>query len=139
MRSFRRENALSAPVRSFLRGRGFAHLANELPFYEYRIDVYGYSPKRALSVAVELKLFKWQRAFEQAQRYQLCADLVFIAMPDSVIHRIDRASLLSHGIGLLAISASTRRCKEAVAAAPSEFLLPGYKDTYRRVLTGASS
>jgi len=138
MRSFSREQLLRAPVRGFLRGQGFAHFATELQFYEYRIDVYGYSAKRALTVAVELKLFKWQRAFEQALRYQLCADLVFIAMPERVVHRIDRDALLAYGIGLIAVASRTR-CWEAVAAAPSELLLPSYRDTYRRALTRTSS
>lgn len=138
MKSFDREQLLCAPVRRFLRARGFVHVAVELQFYEYHIDLYGYSPANALSVAVELKLTRWRRALEQAIRYQLCADLVFIAVPDYVAPRIDEALLADYGIGLLSVSPRPRACRERMAAFPSASLLPDYKDTYRRVLTGTS-
>ena len=61
----------------------------ELPFYEYRIDLYGFSCEENSTVAIELKLSDWRRAVEQAMLYQLCADLVYIAMPERATKRVD--------------------------------------------------
>ena len=85
--TFRREQDLAHPVRRYLRNRAFRRQVEEMPFYEYRMDMYGYSRRDDLTVAVELKLKKWTRAIEQALLYQLCSDLVYIAMPSEQVEK----------------------------------------------------
>ena len=58
MTRFRRESDLAEPVAAYLRGRSFRLQGVEVPFYEYRIDLYGYSRRESLTLALELKLTK---------------------------------------------------------------------------------
>ncbi len=103
---FSRESQLFGPVARFARREGFVLQTAELPFYECRIDLYGFSRKNDATVAIELKLNDWRRALEQALLYQLCSDFVYIAMPESSARRVDRAELHSNGIGLIAVLTS---------------------------------
>jgi hypothetical protein len=89
----------------------------ELPFYEYRIDLYAFSRKANATVAIELKLNDWRRALIQTMLYQLCADLVYIAMPERSARRVDKSELESIGIGLIAVRDSGR-CTCILAAKP---------------------
>ncbi|SRR6266849_267784 len=100
---FSKESDLLAPVARFVKRRGFCLQTAELPFYEYRIDLYGFSRKNDATVAIELKLSNWKRALEQTMLYQLCADLVYIAMPESSARRVDKSELEANGIGLIAV------------------------------------
>jgi hypothetical protein len=100
---FSKESQLLNPVARFVKRRGFHLQSVELPFYEYRIDLYGFSRKSDATVAIELKLNNWRRALEQSMLYQLCADLVYIAMPESSAMRVDRSVLECNGIGLIAV------------------------------------
>lgn len=138
MTRFSRESYLADPVLAYLRRRGFPDLATELPFYEHRIDVYGYSRRKDLSVAVELKLTKWRRAFHQALLYQLCADVALLAMPHRMSKRIDLGLLEGNGIGLIEI-ADDGSCSERLAPKPSGVVLPHYKQTYTAIAKEASS
>jgi len=132
MSLFRRESCLAKPVLAYLRRRGFPDLATELPFYEHRIDVYGYSRRRDLSIAVELKLTQWRRAFHQALLYQLCADIAFLAMPHRMGMRIDLGLLEANGIGLIAV-ADDGSCSQRLAPKPSDVVRPHYKRTYAAI------
>jgi hypothetical protein len=98
------------------------------------MDMYCYSAKEDRTVAVELKLAKWSRAVEQALLYQLCSDLVYIAMPRAVVSRIDLDVLIGHGVGLIAVG--DRRCWEVLGAAPSQMVRRHYRDAYLALLRG---
>jgi hypothetical protein len=74
-----------------------------LPFYEYRIDLYGFSAHHNSTVAFELKLNDWRRALEQALLYQLCSDYVYIAMPERSAGKVNMTELRSQGIGLISV------------------------------------
>lgn len=100
---FSKESQLLEPVSRFAKRKGFSLQSAELPFYEYRIDLYGFSRRNNATVAIELKLNNWRRALEQTMLYQLCADLVYIAMPESSVRRVNRAELESNGVGLIAV------------------------------------
>lgn len=100
---FSKEADLFEPVARFAKRRGYCLQTAELPFYEYRIDLYGFSRKKNTTVAIELKLNDWRRALEQTMLYQLCADLVYIAMPESSAKRVDKSELQSNGVGLIAV------------------------------------
>jgi hypothetical protein len=107
----------------------------ELPFYEYRIDLFAFSQALALTVAIEMKLTRWRRAVEQAILYQLCADRVFIALPERTISRVDGGLLRRYGLGLIAVRASGS-CREIITPQPSSVLRPFYRDEYIKMLQG---
>jgi len=100
---FSKESQLLKPVARFAKRQGFRLQTAEVPFYEYRIDLYGFSPKNNATIAIELKLTKWRRALEQVMLYQLCSDFVYIAMPESSARRVDAAELQKNGVGLIAV------------------------------------
>lgn len=122
----RLEAGLLAPVVRHLRRRGFRSLLTEVPFYDYRIDVFGYSSSDDLTVAVELKLDKWRRAFEQALVYQLCADLSFVVMPMASTLRVDAELLSESGVGLIGVT-NAYRCRLLLPAQPSVVVRPHYR------------
>ena len=77
------------------------------------------------TVAVELKLRDWRKAFRQALVYQLCSDYAFIAVPRATARRVDIDVLAAHGVGLLAVT--DKRCYETFPASLSTVLNPTYK------------
>jgi hypothetical protein len=103
---YSREADLLEPASRFARRRGFYLQQVELPFYEYRIDLYGFCHRRDSTVAIELKLSNWRRALVQALLYQLCSDLVYIAMPKRAALKVDQSLLTAEGVGLLAVNDS---------------------------------
>jgi hypothetical protein len=105
-----------------------------MPFYEYRIDLYGYSPVAKSTVAVELKLRKWKRAFEQARVYQLCSDFVFIALPEVSVPLVDTELLTREGIGLIAVGRS--KCRIVIPAAQSGEVRRHYREPFIEMLEG---
>jgi len=114
----RLEAHLLAPVSNYLRRHAYGRQQVEVPFYDYRIDLYGYSRRLDSSVAVELKLTKWRRALQQAVVYQLCADRVYVALPQQVVTRVDTGLFDEHGIGLIAVS-NVWRCSVLIQAQQS--------------------
>ena len=126
--TFRWEHELFAPVSRFLRNRGFAQQIEEAQFYEYHLDIFAFSRRSELSVSVELKLTKWTRAVEQALVYQLCTDLVYVAVPKATVPRVGTDLLDQHGIGL--ISVEPHRCREVLKPRQSGVL----RDYYRQQL-----
>lgn len=100
-----------------------------MPFYEFRVDLYGFSRRNRRTIAVELKMHKWRRAFEQALLYQLCADLVYIAMPLTYIGRVDTELLRKYGIGLVAVRDGSG-CRQVVEAEQSDVVQRIYKMGY---------
>src|SRR5262249_48839278 len=111
--SVKREALPLRPVRNYLR-KTYEQHRTEVPFYEHRIDVYGYWAATNDTVAVELKLRNWRKALQQALVYQLCSDYVFIAVPAATAERVDLEMLREHGIGLLAVDRDT--CTEHLPA-----------------------
>ena len=133
---FSREQDLVLSVARYLRNRTFSRQLEEVPFFEYRMDMYGYSRRNDLTVAIELKLRKWTRAIEQALLYQLCSDLVYIAMPSNVIPAVDLAQLQKHGLGLLSVR--TNRCDQIHPPRCSSVLRPHYRERYMALVAGGS-
>jgi hypothetical protein len=98
------------------------------------MDVYAYSAREDRTVAVELKLTKWSRAVEQALLYQLCSDLVYIALPSAEVRRVDQELLMEHGVGLIAVG--EERCWEVLGATPSRVVRSHYRAKYVALLRG---
>jgi hypothetical protein len=96
------------------------------------MDMYGYSERDDLTVAVELKLTRWSRALEQALLYQLCSDLVYVAMPRGQAQRLNSTVFKLHGVGLLAVEEG--RCRELVPAVPSPLVKNHYRLAYLAML-----
>jgi hypothetical protein len=132
-----KEADLLGPISAYTRRQGYTRQSAEVQFYDYRIDLYGFSKPTGRTIAIELKLHKWQRAIEQALVYQLCADFVFIAMPASSIARVDLEAVARHGIGLIAVG--TNRCRLEVAARQSEEIREHYKRYYVELLKRCSA
>jgi len=123
---FSKEAQLLEPVARFAKRKGFCLQSAELPFYEYRIDFYGFSYRHDATLAIELKLNDWRRALAQGLLYQLCADQVYIAMPEGSAKRVDKAELESNGIGLLAVR-NTGACTCVLSAKPHSEVRRSYK------------
>ncbi len=130
-KSFRRESELREFVARYLVAGSFGLQDEEVQFYEYSIDQYGYSSSRDETVAVELKMDKWPRALEQAIVYQLCADKVLVAMPSSSAVRADMDEFERYGVGLVAVLPEGK-CEELVAPRFS----PVVRDRYKSELVG---
>lgn len=122
-----READLLAPVSRYARRRGFRFQFAELPFFEYRIDLYGFSRPTGDTVAIELKLRDWRRALDQALVYQLCSDYVYIAIPISTARRVSIEELATHGIGMIVVDEQLR-CSMLLDAVRS----PEVRDYYRQ-------
>ena len=133
MTAFTRESSLLAPVSGYLRRRGFSRQREELQFFEHSIDLYGLSPRREATTAIELKLFRWRRALQQALLYQLCADYVYIALPSDSVPAVDQVSLTEHGVGLISVS-SGPRCRIVLEAQKSPHVLSSYREFYHTML-----
>lgn len=124
MLTFEREAHLEDPITRHLKGRRFRMLFKEAPFYDYRIDIFALSTAQNRCVAVELKLTKWRRAFEQALVYQLCADYAFVAMPKYALTRVPLDLFRTHGVGLIAVGG---RCHVVIPAQLSTVVCPTYR------------
>lgn len=131
---FKAEHELLLPVAKFLRRRSFRYQSEEMPFFEYRIDLYSYSTAQSISATVELKLRRWNRAFEQALVYQLCANLAYVALPLDYIDSVDRDLFIEHGIGLIGVTPN--RCNEIVRPVQSPAFRSDYSEIYRDTITG---
>jgi len=124
-----KESSLLRPVAGYIKRKGFRFQAEELPFYERSVDIYGFSKITNKTIAIELKLHKWKKAIEQAILYQLCADKSYIAMPKKYIGRVNLDLLTKYGVGLISVS-DTGRCRRIVEAEQSSVLRLGYKNSY---------
>ena len=133
MTTFTRESSLLAPVSGYLRRKGFSRQREELQFFEHSIDLYGLCPRREATTAIELKLFRWRRALQQALIYQLCADYVYIALPRDSVSAVDRESLTEHGVGLISVSPRLR-CRIVLEAQTSPHVLSSYREFYHTIL-----
>ncbi|HYE62975.1 MAG TPA: hypothetical protein VD997_13345 [Phycisphaerales bacterium] len=135
MRSFKKESSLVKPVRASLRRRGFRRVQQEVQFYEYSMDLYAYSKAQDTTTAIELKLTRWSRAFQQALIYQLCADFVYVALPMATVERVDKSLFECHGVGLIGVRPGPR-CVTVIEPKRSNVLDAQYREFYVSLLQG---
>jgi hypothetical protein len=133
MPTFLKESALLEPVRGSLRRRGYRQQLPEVQFFEYSMDLYGYAATKNTTTAVELKLDRWTRAFQQAMIYQLCADFVYLALPIRGAVRVEIPLLARHGVGLIGVHPGPR-CVVLLEAQESTVIMPSYRDFYVRLM-----
>ncbi|MDQ1639254.1 MAG: hypothetical protein QOF62_2593 [Pyrinomonadaceae bacterium] len=132
----RYEASLLAPVADYFHRRSFHWQQNEMPFYDHRIDLYAFSTAKDVTVAVELKLTDWRKAFKQALIYSLCSDWVYIAAPVKTCDRVDQDLLIDSGIGLLAVY-DTGRCRRVISPSSSLETRPHYRTAHIDLLRDA--
>lgn len=99
------------------------------------MDLYGYCAGSHMTIAVELKLSRWNRAFEQALVYQLCADHVYLALPFTSAMRVEIPLLERNGLGLIGVRPGPR-CIMLLQAQQSTVLLPSYREFYVELMQG---
>jgi len=98
-----REDMLSKPVRDYLTTIGYTELYEEVPVFHCVMDVYGSNPTAGKTAAVEIKVSDWRRGVRQARVYQLCADVVYLAIHEKYAHRVCLDLLRKTGLGLLIV------------------------------------
>lgn len=135
---------LCLPVRRFLNREGYGRVVRELPFFDRSIDVYGVAwsdgaktVEGAKTIAVELKLSKWQKALHQAALYQLCSDYSYVAMPKKVAQSLVACDdFKTAGIGILSVDTISKTVEVVLPAILStqakEYYIGAYKAMLRR-------
>lgn len=78
--------------------------AREVRMLSKSIDLIAYNPVDDELIAVEAKLSKWRRAFQQAMTYRICADKAYIAIFNDFSHRVNTDLLRKYNIGLIIVS-----------------------------------
>lgn len=111
------ESDLLEPIAKYIARKGFRWQQTEVNFYDYRIDLCGYSKMVDEIIAVELKLRNWRRALEQSLIYQLCCDTVYSALPKTSITEKTISEFKSHGVGLIGVGEF--RCVQVLEPAKS--------------------
>ena len=123
---YRYEVNLYHYIKRYFKNKSFKSY-EEFHFYERRIDILAYSPKKGEIISVEAKLTNWNKAFHQALLYQLCSDFVYVAMPKKKFKCIDQENFRKKGIGFLAIYESGR-CQELIQPSQYKGLRSYYRD-----------
>jgi hypothetical protein len=120
-----RETDLIAPLVKTYAEKGYRAFA-EVQLSSRWIDVLLVHEENEETIAVELKLTDWKRAYRQAKVYPIAADYVYVGMPEQYIHRALEHSdyFQGLGIGLLSING---KAVEIVQAHKSSILVEGVK------------
>jgi len=63
-----------------------------------------YIPPIKKIISIEAKLFDWKSGFYQAIRYKAYSHKTYLAISEEFAHRVDRALLKKHNIGLIIVS-----------------------------------
>ena len=89
----------------------------EIAILQRRVDLISLDKNDGRLIAVEGKVSNWRKAFRQAVSCLLFADNVFIALPESSVHRVESFELEQYGIGLLSVNSHVEiilKAKESV-------------------------
>lgn len=99
-----KEHSLVKKVAEYFSGKNFK-VYFEVPIFTKICDILCFNPKTNSTIAIEVKISKWRDAIKQARVYQFGADEVFIAMPESFIHRIQNNQNVpeKYGIGIISV------------------------------------
>jgi hypothetical protein len=88
------------------------------------------------TIAVELKLTKWQKALQQAALYQLCSDYSYVAMPKKVAEALQHGFFSAAGIGILGVDTKSKDVQVILPAILSKqakgHYVGAYKEMFRR-------
>jgi|GEM_PF-812989 len=124
------------PVRRFLKDEGYNRVIRELAFFDRSIDMYGVSwGDEDRTIAVELKLRKWQKALHQAALYQLCSDYSYVAMPKKVAQTlVEHEDFKTAGVGILAVDTISKAVEVLLPAVLSTKAKGHYVGPYKEML-----
>jgi hypothetical protein len=124
------------PVRRFLKGEGYTRIIRELAFFDRSIDMYGVAwGDEDRTIAVELKLTKWQKALHQAALYQLCSDYSYVAMPKKVAQTlVEHEDFKAAGIGILSVDTTSKAVEIVLPAVLSTQAKGHYVGPYKGML-----
>lgn len=124
------------PVRRFLKGEGYTCIVRELAFFDRSIDMYGVAwGDEGRTIAIELKLTKWQKALHQAALYQLCSDYSYVAMPKKVAQTlVKHEDFRAAGIGILSVDTASKAVEIVLPAVLSTQAKGHYVGPYKEML-----
>jgi len=124
------------PVRRFLYREGYNRVIRELAFFDRSIDMYGVAwGDEDRTIAVELKLRKWQKALHQAALYQLCSDYSYVAMPKKVARSlVEHEDFKAAGIGILSVDTASKAVEVVLPAVLSTQAKGHYIGPYKEML-----
>jgi hypothetical protein len=124
------------PVRRFLNREGYNRVIRELAFFDRSIDMYGVAwGDEDRTIAVELKLRKWQKALHQAALYQLCSDYSYVAMPKKVARSlVQHEDFKAAGIGILSVDTASKVVEVVLRAVLSTQAKGHYIGPYKEML-----
>jgi hypothetical protein len=97
------EVAIVDAVEKYFTTRGFGPVLREVQAGERFVDLMCADPSTGDIYAVEAKVSATQRAFQQAERYQLIADYSLVAMPYRAKNSTALTLAKETGIGLLLV------------------------------------
>ena len=131
------EDDLYFPIRRFLSKEGCSRVVREVKFFDRSIDLYGVVwGSEEKTIAVELKLTKWQKALQQAALYQLCSDYSYVAMPKKVAESLQLGFFSAAGIGILGVDTKSKDVQVILPAILSKqakgHYIGAYKEMFRR-------
>lgn len=109
-----REVDLISPLVKTYIDKGYRAYA-EVKLSSRWIDVFLINDETEETIAVELKLSKWKKAYQQAKVYQMVADYVYVGMPEEFVHRAveNKKYFEELGIGILSINGKANTAIEA--------------------------
>ncbi|MFO7835733.1 MAG: hypothetical protein R6V83_03690 [Candidatus Thorarchaeota archaeon] len=105
-RGIRYEEILTDIVVSYLRDK-CVRFGWQIPALEGRIDFVGIRKSYEV-IVIETKASNWKNALLQANRYQLCSDKAYIAVPPNIAKKANEHSKVfrKRGIGLMCVDDS---------------------------------
>ncbi|MBI5021136.1 MAG: hypothetical protein HZB59_06855 [Ignavibacteriales bacterium] len=86
----------------------------------YYFKINGWIPLASELIAIEAKLKDWRRGLVQANRYKVFANKVYLAVPSSIAHLVNKKMLQKHGLGLISFDQESNK---------KSILLSPYKST----------
>lgn len=104
------EGSIEEDVKKFVGEQGY-DVYPQVQVLGRRIDVLGI--RQASMLAVELKVRDWKYAIYQAYLASLCANRVYVALPNETIHLAKRDLFIENGVGLLSVNGGVEVVVEA--------------------------
>ncbi len=102
------EEELRDPVKELFRNKNY-DIYDEIRLFSRNIDLI--AKRKSNLIAVELKLVDWKKAIHQASLDFRVANFSYIALPESIISRVNRKmyhDLLNTGIGLISVDGNAK-------------------------------
>ena len=106
---------LKYKILTFLESHGYVKQDKD----NFYLKVNGWIPIAQEIIAIEAKLCNWRRGALQANRYKAFAHKVYLAIPESKEHIVDKDYFMKHEIGLMVID-TKRKNKKIVIDCPSK-------------------